>query len=244
VARSSARQRRRPGHSPGNAGDNADSDPAGDTPVAPTPRSRHLSRARPLQRPSSPAPTAAPTPGRLRLTCARRHRSFPKVSDLRQPATVGAPRRAHPPNPASGQFLPGTPKPTSATGRRSQSSAKPLLTTETTRVLRPPIKALLDGDRPGALPRLAPVTPPTETTGAPDLVDCDNSPPGPTIFSSVRAPASNSSTTSSGSLRRISSGSDPGSQAGAPPVRLTASRRRPEDQRLSLKLGFCFWLKA
>ena len=71
------------------------------------------------------------------------------------------------PNPPSGQPLPGTPKPTSATGRAQSSSAKPLLRTETTRVLRPRIKALLDGDRPVALPRLNPLTPPTEGAVAP-----------------------------------------------------------------------------
>jgi hypothetical protein len=55
-------------------------------------------------------------------------------------------------NPSSGRPPPGTPKPTSATARSQSKQREPLLTPETTRAVRPTIKALLDGDRPMALP--------------------------------------------------------------------------------------------
>ena len=56
-------------------------------------------------------------------------------------------------NPASGRSPPGTHQPTrrQRPGRR-QSSANPLLTAGTTRILRATIKALLDGDRSMVLP--------------------------------------------------------------------------------------------
>jgi hypothetical protein len=81
--------------------------------------------------------------------------------------SLGAPRRAHPQPgfrtvPARNSLAHQRHRP-----GRSQSSAKSLLTAETTRVLRATIKALLDGDRSMALPRPNPLTPPTEGAVAP-----------------------------------------------------------------------------
>jgi len=65
-----------PGHTPGSAAGNAGSDPAVCSPAGPRSRS-HRPAPRPPRRPSSPTPATAPTHGRLRFACARRHRSFP-----------------------------------------------------------------------------------------------------------------------------------------------------------------------
>jgi hypothetical protein len=94
------------------------------------------------------------------LACARRHRSFPKVSDLRQFSDLRSTATCAPPTLLPGSPCPELPSPPAPPVRRSHSSAKPLLRTETTRVLRPRITALLDGNRPGRYPRPNPVTHP------------------------------------------------------------------------------------
>jgi hypothetical protein len=85
----------------------------------------------------------------------------------------------------------------------------------------------------------------SRVTGAPawdPLVSCPNTAPGPKISSSVLAPASSSSTTSSGSWRRISSGTvmddaRAWQQRPLDDVYLTATTRQPSTQGLELTTG-------